>query len=329
MSLPRVSVALCTCNGEPFIGEQVRSILRQTMPVSEVVVRDDASTDSTLAEIKRVWREVAQGNAVPVLRLHRNPVRLGVASNFESALSDCTGDLIALCDQDDVWHPARMARLVQRFEHRKDLLMVHGNARLVDASGRTLGRTLFDALSVSERELGAISAGRGWQPLLDRNLVTGATSMLRRSLLTLALPIPPSWLHDEWLGIVAALLGGLEVERVPLLDYRQHGGNLIGARREGLSDWVRRAIEPRGSWMEQRVLRANALEARAVRWGSLLGPAQHEAIREKAAHHRARAALPPQRLARVAPIWREWRTGRYARYGRGALGLLRDLLQPA
>ena len=174
---------------------------------------------------------------------------------------------------------------------------------------------------------GRFRKGRAFEVLLDRNLVTGAATIVRRNLLAAALPIPEHWIHDEWLGAIAAALGGLDIEQVPLLDYRQHGGNQIGARRESLPDAIRRALEPRGDWHTHRLLRAQELETR-LRELSISGPAI-EAVREKVAHHSARAALPASRTRRPLPILREWNTGRYGRFGRGLRGVIKDLLERA
>lgn len=330
MARPTVSVALCTCNGAAYVAEQVDSILRQTWPVLEIVVHDDASDDNTVDLVESTWaaHRASDGGAVPQLRIARNLNRLGVARNFERTLQDCRGDLIALCDQDDRWEPGRLAVLVPRFIDKPGLLMIHGNATLVDRSGTSPGGTLFDALAISETELRLIEEGRGWEALLDRNLVTGATAVLRSSLRDVSLPIPPHWLHDEWLGMMAALLGGLSVERNPLLAYRQHGANQIGARRAGPVDLVRRALADRGQWHADKMHRATELAERARALGSPVDPRALAAIEEKAVHHSVRAHLPGPRPARLLPVWHEWKTGRYRRFGRGLNGVLRDLLQP-
>ena len=330
MPTPTVSVALCTCNGAAFVAEQVDSILCQSWPVLEIVVHDDASDDDTVALVEHTWakhRTRVEGD-VPDLRITRNPKRLGVARNFEETLRACRGDLIALCDQDDRWDPERLAAVIPRFIDNPDLLMVHGNATLVDRSGTNPGGTLFQALAISETELRLIEEGRGWEALLDRNLVTGATAVLRRSLRDVSLPIPPHWLHDEWLGMIAALLGGLAVERDPLLAYRQHGANQIGAKRAGPVDLVRRALADRGQWHTDRMHRAIELAERARGLSAVLDPRALDAIVEKAVHHSVRAHLPGPRPARLLPVWQEWRTGRYRRFGRDLHGVLRDLLQP-
>jgi len=327
--MPGVSVALCTCNGSRFIEQQVESICRQTLPAREIVLKDDASDDDTVARAQAAWgRCKAQApHATPPLRVAVHSRRLGVSQNFASALGECSGELIALCDQDDYWYPERLERLASRMHGQSALLLIHGNARLVDAQGTPLGTTLFEALAVSAAEFDALSHGRALDVLLNRNVVTGAATILRRSLLETALPIPPHWVHDEWLGAIAAALGGVDVEPIPLLDYRQHGGNQIGAQQERILDAMRSATKARADWHTHRLKRAQELEARL---GELsVSSAAMELVREKVVHHRARAAFPANRLRRPLPILRELSTGRYRRFGRGLRGVIKDLLARA
>jgi glycosyltransferase involved in cell wall biosynthesis len=327
--ISRVSVALCTCNGSRFIAEQIESICRQTLPAAEIVMHDDASGDGTVAVAQAAWERcrAERPQATPALRVVVHPQRLGIARNFAGAMTDCLGDLIALCDQDDHWYPERLERLVSRMDAQPATSLLHGNARLVGADGRWLGSTLFEGLAVSEAELQAIASGQAFEVLLDRNLVTGATTIFRRSLLTAALPIPAHWLHDEWLGAIAAAMGTVDVELESLLDYRQHGANQIGARREGLIDAYRRATKPRGDWHARRLMRAQELQLRLEAMSAAVPGPVIEAVRDKVAHHRVRADLPADRGRRPLPILREWKTGRYRRFGRGLRGVIKDLLE--
>ncbi len=119
--------------------------------------------------------------SVPEVRIIGGEPPRGVAANFERALRACTGDLIALSDQDDVWHPDRLERLVAAFEEVPDATLLHSDARLVDADGADLGTTLFGALGVSATERAEVASGRGFDALLRRNLATGATTILRAS----------------------------------------------------------------------------------------------------------------------------------------------------
>lgn len=314
----RVSVALCTHQGERWIEQQLRSILAQTLPVCEIVVGDDASTDRTV----EIMRSVASGTDVPI-RIRHHEVALGVAENFADAIAATTGDIIALSDQDDVWHPDRIERMVPRLD---GVALVHSDARLVDATGEPLGSTLERSLEMSAWERTALTEGRALDALLRRNLVTGATVLVRRDAAIAALPIPRGWIHDEWLAVCAALGGGVRYLPEPTIDYRQHGGNQIGARRLTPLGKLRRVLEPDFGKHALKAQRAASLATEAQSRGLASGSAL-AALVEKARHEQARAQLPRRRAARVPAVLRGVAEGRYGRFSRGALDVARDLLE--
>lgn len=320
----RVSVALCTHNGATFVEQQVRSILAQSHRPTEIVLSDDASTDDT---VDLVSAAVAPTDVS--LTVIRNTVALGVTKNFEQAVLACSGDLVALSDQDDVWRPDRLELLAARFAAEPDLLLAHSDARLVDADGSPLPESLFDTLEVSRHDLAEIEAGNAFAVLLHRNLVTGATVVFRRSLVAAAAPFPESWLHDEWLASIAAATGRMDVVRDRLIDYRQHGSNEVGASRRTFAQKVARAIEPRGDRNSRLERRALALVERLDSWGNAVPSGIVEGARGKLGHERVRNSLPANRLRRVRPVVSEARAGGYSLYGRGAPDILRDLLQSA
>jgi glycosyltransferase involved in cell wall biosynthesis len=324
-----ISVALCTFNGERFIGEQVQSILAQTSVPDEIVVSDDASSDNTVTIIEDLVGEfnASNGGQPLALRVLRNDSPLGVTRNFEQAIAATTGELIALCDQDDRWRPDRVEVAVAQFQSRPRLLLLFANARLVDANGDPLGDSLFEALAVTRRERDEVRSGEALAALLGRNLVTGATTVFRRALFDTARPFPDEWVHDEWLAAIAAATGEIDYVDDELVDYRQHGSNEIGAQRPGLLARLAKLREPRESRNRRLVARAAVLERRLVDLGVVAG--NLERSRAKTAHEQARLNLPANHLLRLAPVLREAARGGYSRYGRGNQDVLRDLVQPA
>jgi glycosyltransferase involved in cell wall biosynthesis len=328
---PTISVALCTRNGERFIAEQVGSILAQTRVPEEIVVSDDGSTDSTVAIIEAAVAEHRAANPGAPIRLTvlRNETALGVVRNFEQAISATTGDLIALCDQDDRWRPGRVQLALDEFERRPELLLVYGNARLIDDAGVPLRYSLFEALEIGENERQRIRSDNAFAALMARNLVTGATTMIRRSLLAAALPFPEQWVHDEWLAAIAASTGSIDFLDEEIIDYRQHGANVIGARKLGFGDKVARLREPREARNRLLVDRATALVDRLTGLRAVVPEARLELASGKLAHERVRQALPRHVLLRIPPVLREFRSGGYRSYGRGLRDVLRDVVQPA
>jgi len=328
-----VSVVLCTHNGAAFIAEQLASILAQRPAPIEIVLGDDDSRDGTVDIVERLVADAraTDPDTAPELVVRRHSPALGVTANFADAIAHARGELIALSDQDDIWMPDKLAVVVDRFAHDSRLTLVHSDARLIDGASSPLGGTLLEALEITTQEKVDLVAGNAQTALLRRNLVTGATVVFRRELLEHALPIPSQWVHDEWLAAVAAGMsqhaGAVRLMPRPLIDYRQHDANQIGARRPSLGDRWARLTEPRDErqpWLAERTrLLAERLRERGA-------PAARLARAEaKHAHEAARAEYPAARLLRIPAVVGAAVRGHYARYSRGGIDIVRDLLQPA
>ncbi|HEX4058936.1 MAG TPA: glycosyltransferase family 2 protein [Galbitalea sp.] len=327
---PSISVALCTHNGAAYVRAQVESILAQTRPVDEIVVSDDASTDDTVKIVRdAVASHKVRGGQAVTLRVLENRVAIGVVGNFEQAVTATTGDFVALCDQDDVWHEERIATILAEFTAEPANDLVFSDARLVDGAGVSMAHSLFEALSMTRRERNLLRNGNAFEALLGRNLVTGATAVFRRSLLGAAIPFAVDWIHDEWLATLAAATGGVRMLNAELIDYRQHGDNQIGAGRLTFAQKVGRVREVRTERNARLLGRSLELVDRLVELGDRVPARTLAQARAKADHEVMRSGLPARRFPRIPAITREIASGRYARYGRGLLDAARDLVQPA
>lgn len=321
------SVVLCTYNGARFLGAQWKSLLAQSRLPDEIVVRDDASTDATPDLVSNLATE-AEAHGI-VVRFTRGLHNLGYVANFEAALRDASGDLLFLCDQDDVWRPDKLATLIAGFEHRSGLLLLCSDARRVAADGGEIPPTLFDVLRVTGGELRRIHAGGGFEVLLRRSLATGATIALRRELLGDALPFPQGWVHDEWLAIIAAALGGFDCIEQPLIDYRQHAENQLGMRDRGLAAKWEDLVKPRPAMIDRLIARDEALQERLQLLDAKVSQSSRDRTAEKLRHLRTRGALHGKPWRRTAAILREAASGRYRRYASGWREAVRDLLRRA
>lgn len=216
-----LSVALCTYNGEKYIEEQIRSIFEQTVPVNEIVVCDDGSTDNTVAIVTRM----ADASAIPI-RLHHNDTGLGVVENFKKASSLCQGDIIFFSDQDDRWHTDKVATMVDYLNRHPETEVVFTDARIIDSAGShepTYGN-LFQ-MTFQKEEQRMFRAGLELECFLSRNHATGATMAVKRNFLEESHPFQlctKNILHDYALALRAAELGVLGVIHKPLIDYRRH-----------------------------------------------------------------------------------------------------------
>ena len=317
----KVAVVVCTYNGEKFLAEQLQSILDQTHPPDNIIVSDDGSSDSTL-DIVAEFSSRDSGAKKPQWTVQSRKKPLGAAGNFASALTKAQGEFIALADQDDVWEPNRIERGLAGF--RDDALLVHSDATLIDEVGHPTG-SLMSALRLTNGERRSLLSGKALDALLRRNLVTGATAIIRASLLKQALPIPEGWVHDEWLALVAAVQGGVVFSEESLIRYRQHGGNEIGAAKTNLDEANRRLRETRTDFFSRKLLRNAGISRVLERDPNWLGSEARAELSVKLDFDHWRSQLPAQRWGRVLPVTIRWAQGDYGRFARGYLDVIRDL----
>jgi glycosyltransferase involved in cell wall biosynthesis len=312
------SIAMCTYNGERFLQAQLDSLLTQRPLPDQIVIRDDVSSDGT-GEILAAFVPKAEALGV-VVDLQVNERNVGYRRNFDGALRACTGEVIFLCDQDDVWHADKLSRMCAEFEARPGLLALHSDARLIDGEGKVLPRSLFRSVGIGARQLRLMHGGDGLRLLLQRDFVTGATMALRMRLLVVALPLPAkTWVHDAWLATLAAINGDVDSIEQQLIDYRLHDGNQLGlGGNDPVSPAARRQIH----------LEQDSSGDLLVRLQELGAPASLQAvIQRKQGHMAIRSRLPRSRVRRLPLVLAELFSGNYRRFGRGVLSAAVDLVK--
>ena len=317
-----VSVALCTYNGGRYLPPQLASLAAQTLPPGEVVACDDASTDGTPALLERF----AADAPFPV-RVVRNPVNLGTTANFDWAIGLCAGDAIALCDQDDVWRPQKLARFAAAFADPA-VGLVASDLELTDADGQVLGRRLWGELPFTQALQAGVEAGGGPRLWVRRNTVTGASAAFRADLRDAILPIPAGWVHDAWVALIAAALRPVRLIAEPLTLYRLHPAQQIGSPPRTLRRQVTAARRRNAEDFATVAANFAAAADRLAQFRDRLpDPAVVALLRGKAAFAAAQQAMREgSRAARLAPALRELGAGHYATYGRGLGGFVADLL---
>lgn len=196
-------------------------------PGWRIIVRDDASSDGTPEILERLaarWPECI------VLAPDRGE-RLGPRGNFTRLMCCSNADYVMFCDQDDIWLPSRLAMPLERMRAIEESLgrdtpvLVHTDLVVVDQELRRVAGSFWRYSSLNP------AIGDTLGRLLVNNVVTGCATTINRALLRLAYPIPAAAvMHDWWLALVAAACGRLEYIPEPTVLYRQHGGNVIGAK---------------------------------------------------------------------------------------------------
>lgn len=330
-----ISVALCTYNGERYLEEQLSSIAGQRRPPDELVVCDDRSTDRT----HEILRSFAADSAFPV-RIHLNDENLGSTKNFERAISLCGGDVICLADQDDVWLPKKLERIADLFGADPRLALVFTDAELIDERSSPIGSTLWGRLAFKERTQRLFSRGEGHRILALGNVATGATMAFRTTLRDLVLPIPPRWVQDYWIVLLASTVGDARPVPEVLIRYRIHAGQQIGVphsnqRVTAVDHIVRRAqLRRRMRANERAVMRQLAdsfaeavrrLEERADRFAPRTETLRY--LRGKVEHMHLRGSIADVH-SRVPVVARELLRGRYHRYSGGWKSAVKDIMLP-
>lgn len=318
---PKISVALCTYNGGRYLPEQLATLAGQSRRPDELVICDDRSNDDTLA----VARSFAQQAAFAVV-IHVNNKTLGTTKNFERAIELCTGDLIALCDQDDIWHPQKLANCEEMLLTHPRAGMVLHDAEIVDENLRPFDHTLWDFLKFDPSAL--LSGDRKAAVLLKRNPAFGHTLVFRASFKNKILPIPADVAADMWIGMIVGMLADVALIRKPLAKYRQHADQQTGdvAKKPRFLEKVR---DGRSSGQTDLTRNLNLCEHAYARLQALDGAEAQRAaglIREKADHLRARTNLPSGILGRIPVVLRELVKANYHHYSNGSLSALKDLL---
>lgn len=207
----RISIAMATYNGAQYLHEQLQSILQQTLQPDELVVVDDGSTDSTVDIIEEFSRKAPFS-----VRLFVNEKTLGYAGNFNLALERTVGDLVFLCDQDDVWLPNKIEVMSEIVAANPNMELFIHDLRFCDAAMRPIGQTKIERLAGSFD--------------LMASYVVGMATVVRRPFLELCLPIPVSLdiSHDDWLHQCANLINRKYIHPHCLADYRRHEKNATG-----------------------------------------------------------------------------------------------------
>lgn len=224
------SVAMCTYNGALYIEEQLRSILAQTVPVNEIVICDDGSTDTTIDILHRVQ----QSTTTPIT-IYVNEQHLGVNANFEKAIKHCSGDIIFLSDQDDIWEENKVEVIKHYFSTHNDKTVVFGDAILIDSNGSTIRNErgiikLWDVFGFSKKAQKQFDNGFELELWVRSNRATGATMALRKELgqNIASYDIGLQILHDCLLSVLAFDKHSLGYVVEPLIRYRLHGHNAAG-----------------------------------------------------------------------------------------------------
>ena len=233
----KISVALCTYNGEKYIAEQLCSIFCQDEYfIDEIQIGDDGSTDHTIDIIQEFQAKYGK------IHLTVNDERLGPVKNFERTIMRCQGDYICLSDQDDVWHPDKLKVLIPILENDNTIQACFTNASLIDGEGEPIDGCLWQAFGAKRNEECLLTTDRILEFILRfGNVVTGATLVLKSACRDKILPFYHRYGYEyhDWM-IASQLAMNKEIYPVDqeLISYRIHEKQQAGIPRSDTWDTI-------------------------------------------------------------------------------------------
>lgn len=207
-----ISVALAAYQGEDYIEAQLRSILPQLEQGDEIIVSDDKPGGATERIVRRVMADDPRV-------IYVEGKGQGVVANFVNAIRHCRGDKIFLSDQDDVWLPDKVRRVMDAFDAGATLVL--HNAYVTDKD-----------LNITDYSFFAL---RGSKPGFVRNIIKnsymGCCMAFDRKLLKKIMPMPKHLpMHDQWIGLMGEMYGKVTFLDAPLIYYRRTGNNVTGGK---------------------------------------------------------------------------------------------------
>lgn len=226
---PKLSIALATFNGDKYLSSLLESFLSQTHPVDEVIICDDGSTDNTINIINNFRNSHDTLN----LKIFQNHKNLGVAKNFSKTIKLCTGDLIFLADQDDVWEIDKVRVMVSEYTKGLSSYLI-SDMKVMDSEGS------IEPFTFSEYLENEHSISRSY-------FMNGCAVLADRHFLLSCLPVPRGKAHDSWFAYCARRLKTRLFLPVPLMRYRISSTGLTSKKLLNIHSATKRSGEMKKS----------------------------------------------------------------------------------
>lgn len=219
-----ISVALASFNGEKYIKEQLESILVQLNENDEVIISDDGSTDNTLSIIKNF-----NDNRIKIIE---GP-KMGVKQNFANAINHSNGKYIFLSDQDDIWEPSKVEKVLNTFDKTDCSCVIHDNIVFESGTNNILYNSFFKLRN----------SKKGIIRNIIRNSYIGCCMAIREDMKKYILPIPNNIeMHDQWIGIQCEKHGEVVFINDKLIRYRRHSNNVSELKHHSLFKMIKNRI---------------------------------------------------------------------------------------
>lgn len=223
-----IDILLPTYNGSLYLEELINSILKQSVENWRILIHDDVSSDNTIEICQKFLIEYPDKIQI----IENQGQHLGIIGSYAKLLESSDADYIMLCDHDDIWLQHKIKKSIEKIQelegkYGKDIpLMVHTDLIVVDQKLNVLEKSFWKYRNLNP------NIGNSINRLLLQNIVTGCTILINKKLKELSIPIPAGALiHDWWIALIAVVFGKIGYITEPLILYRQHTSNAMGAKR--------------------------------------------------------------------------------------------------
>lgn len=218
-----VSIVMPTFNGAKYIQAQIDSLINQSYQNYELIIIDDCSSDGT--------KEIIQGylNEDKRIRFYENNYNIGINKNFEKGITLARGDVVFICDQDDIWDENKIETMLAYLYKGYDL--VYCNLRVINSEGSIISKSFHGLIGTDNLYPKSLS-----KYLLFRNVTNGCSLCFKRQIVNSICPFPPNIIYDWWIMINSSLKFKVGYVKYPLMSYRIHDDNAVGVSTGPKSD---------------------------------------------------------------------------------------------
>jgi glycosyltransferase involved in cell wall biosynthesis len=320
----KISIALATYNGATYLQEQLDSYLQQTLLPDELIISDDGSIDETVTICKNFV------NKAPFeVKISQNERNLGPTKNFEKTISECSGDIIFLSDQDDVWLPDKIKLLADILLNNPGTGLAFCNAGMCDENLRPLGYDIWEALGFTVKKQKMVLAGHSFEVFLQYPMIAGMTMAFRSEMLNMLLPFPDLLsCHDIWILLLVSSVSNIHLISDKLAMHRIHHENLSKITKRNL---YQQYLKAKSQIQNDRLTYSLEFHKEVFNHININGnwlinkSANKNLLQQKINHAQIRVDMPKKWFKRLLPIAKEIKNQNYKRFSYGFKSALQDL----
>jgi glycosyltransferase involved in cell wall biosynthesis len=256
-----IGILLPVYNGEKFLSQQLDSIICQSNHDWHLLIRDDGSTDSSL----QILKDYASRYQERITIVSDGLGNKGATECINILLGQRDFSYYMLCDQDDIWElnkiDVTLAEMKKVESSYHDLpLLVCSDACCIDENNNIICPSFFENQKF-------VDTTNDVHKSLALNVVQGSTILMNKNAKEIVSQIPNGLFHDWWIAVNIAFYGKISYIHQPLLKYRQHASNVVGALKVGPSYIFTKLFHYKKQWeIYSTMYRSLAFRPSIIKW---------------------------------------------------------------